>query len=196
MTFAAALRCVRQSSVFTSRALLWSVLGAALVCAFFILALRYWFLPNIGAYRDDIAAAVSRAANVRITIGRISGEWEGIRPYLKLEDVTVYDKAGGRALELKRVDSTLAWRSLATLQLHFHALDIYGPALEVRRDSNGVFSVAGIAVEPRRPLRAARGLGFAGAARLTRASGARRSGFSRELLMLQAEQHRSAPSLL
>lgn len=150
MTFTAALRCVRQSSVFTSRALLWSVLGAALACAFFILALRYWFLPNIETYRDDIAAAVSRAANVRITIGRISGEWEGIRPYLKLEDVTVYDKAGGRALELKRVDSTLAWRSLAALQLHFHALDIYGPALEVRRDANGVFSVAGIAVEANR----------------------------------------------
>lgn len=147
MSFTAALRWVRQSSVFTSRALLWSVLGAALVCAFFILALRYWFLPNIETYRDDIAAAVSRAANAHITIGRISGEWQGIRPYLKLEDVAVYDQAGALALELKRVDSTLAWRSLASLRLHFHALDIYGPALEVRRDTSGVFSVAGIAVE-------------------------------------------------
>lgn len=150
MSFAAALRWIAQSSVWTSRALLWSVLGAALGCAFAILALRYWFLPNIETYRDDIAATISRAANVRVTIGRISGEWQGIRPYLKLEDVTVYDKAGARALELKRVDSTLAWRSLATFRLHFHALDIYSPALEVRRDAKGVVSVAGIAVEANR----------------------------------------------
>jgi len=147
VSFTAALRWLRQSSVWTSRALGWSVLGAALACAFVVLALRYWFLPNIETYRDDIAAAVSRAANLRITIGRISADWEGIRPHLKLEAVTVYDRAGRRALELDRVESTLAWRSLATLRLHFHALDIYRPALEVRRDAGGVLSVAGIALE-------------------------------------------------
>ncbi len=147
VSFTAALRWVRQSSVWTSRALAWSVIGVALACAFFVLALRYWFLPNIETYREDIAAAVSRAANVRITIGKISADWEGIRPHLKLEAVSVYDRAGRRALELNRVDSTLAWRSLATLTLHFHALDFYQPTLEVRRDANGVLSVAGIQVE-------------------------------------------------
>ena len=147
MSVAAALRWVRQSSVWTSQALAWTLVAVALTCAAFVLSLRYWFLPNIETYREDIAAAVSRAAKLRITIGRISGEWDGMRPYLKLEDVTVYDKAGRRALDLGRVDSTLAWRSLATLQLHFHSLDIYRPALEVRRDGKGVLSVAGIELE-------------------------------------------------
>jgi uncharacterized protein (TIGR02099 family) len=144
VSFTAALRWLKQSSVWTWRALAWSVVAVALACAFFVLALRYWFLPNIETYREDIAAAVSRAADLRITIGRISAGWEGIRPHLKLEDVSVYDETGRRALDLSQVESTLAWRSLATLRLHFHTLDIYRPHLEIRRDADGVYSVAGI----------------------------------------------------
>ena len=144
MSAATALRWVKKSSTWTSRALVWSVVTVVLACALVVLSLRYWILPNIEHYREDIAAAVSRAAKVRITIGKISADWDGIRPQLKLEDVAVFDKAGRRALELSRVESTLSWRSLAMLQLHFHALDIYQPVLDVRRDANGVFSVAGI----------------------------------------------------
>ena len=147
MSPAAALRWLKLSSLWTWRALAWTVLGAALACAVFVLTLRYWFLPNIEQYREDIAAAVSRAANVSITIGRISADWDGVRPHLKLEQVSVYDRSGRRALDLGRVESTLAWRSLPALRLHFYALDIYQPTLEIRRDANGVLSVAGIELQ-------------------------------------------------
>lgn len=147
MTFAAALKWLGRSSLWTSRALAWSVLGVALACAAVILSLRYWFLPNIENYREDIAAAVSRAANQRITIERIAGNWDGMWPQLKLEGVSVYDKSGRRALELERVDGTLAWRSLVKLRPQFLSLDIYRPALAVRRDGKGVVSVAGIELE-------------------------------------------------
>lgn len=147
MSFAAALRWAGRSSIWTSRAFAWTLIAGALSCAIVVLSLRYWFLPNIEQYREDIAAAVSRASNLRITIGRISADWDGMRPHLKLEDVTVYDKAGRRALDLTRVESTLAWRSIPTLTLHFHALDIYRPALDVRRDAQGRMSVAGIELE-------------------------------------------------
>ncbi|HYC45080.1 MAG TPA: YhdP family protein [Burkholderiales bacterium] len=147
MSLAATLRWLKSGSAWTSRALLWSVIAVVLVCASVVLSLRYWLLPNVDAYRDDIAAAVSRAANLRITIGRISGDWDGMRPHLKLENVSVHDREGHKALELARVDSTLAWRSLATLRLHFHALDIYRPYLGIRRDTEGVLSVAGIRLE-------------------------------------------------
>lgn len=147
MSFTASLRWIKASSAWTSRALAWSLIAAVLTCAAVVLSLRYWFLPNIENYREDIAATVSRAANLRITIARISGDWDGMRPHLKLEGISVYDKSGRRALELERVDSTLAWRSLPTWRLHFHALDIYQPALDVRRNSKGVMSVAGIELE-------------------------------------------------
>ncbi|MGZ8196725.1 MAG: YhdP family protein, partial [Burkholderiales bacterium] len=148
MSLAAALRWTKTGSLWTTRALIWSLVAATFVCATFVLSLRYWVLPNIDVYRDDIAAAVSRAANARITIGRISAQWDGMRPHLKLDDVAVYDNAGRRALELSRVDSTLAWRSLLTFAVHFHALDIHRPSLAVRRDVNGIVSIAGLEVKP------------------------------------------------
>ncbi|HEV7394326.1 MAG TPA: TIGR02099 family protein, partial [Burkholderiales bacterium] len=147
MSLAAAWRGVRKSSSWTSRALAWSAVAVALACAFVVLSLRYWVLPNIESYREDIAAAVSRAAKVRITIGKISADWEGIRPHLVLEDIHVFDRAGRPALGLQRVESTVAWRSFAALNLHFHSLDIYQPALDVRRDAKGVVSIAGIELQ-------------------------------------------------
>ncbi len=147
MSFPTARRWLTAGSVWTSRALILSALGVALTCGFLLLSLRYWVLPNIESYREDIAARVSRAADLRITIERISGHWRGVRPHLKLEGVTVYDKAGRRALVLARVDSTVAWKSLVTLRPHFHTLDIHQPLLDVRRDSKGILSIAGIALE-------------------------------------------------
>ncbi|HSN40802.1 MAG TPA: YhdP family protein, partial [Burkholderiales bacterium] len=97
-------------------------------------------------YREDIAQAVSRAAGQRITIGKISGNWDGMRPELKLENVTVLDAAGQPALELSRVDSTLSWRSLAAFEPRFHSLALYRPVLNLRRDPSGTIWVAGIAV--------------------------------------------------
>jgi uncharacterized protein (TIGR02099 family) len=146
----AALRWLRTSSLWTYRALAWSALAVVLACAAVILSLRYWILPNVERYREDIAQAVSKAAGQRVTIGRISANWDGARPQLLLEDITVYDRAQRAALALSRVDGTLSWLSLATLRPRFHALDIYRPVLDVRRDAAGVISVAGIEISGER----------------------------------------------
>ena len=107
MTRPVRLRWLRVSTLWVYRAVAWSVLAAGLVCAGVVLALRYWVLPNIEHYRDDIARIVSEKARQKITIGRISANWDGLRPQLMLEQVTVHDAAGRPALELSRVDNTL-----------------------------------------------------------------------------------------
>lgn len=109
-----------------------------------VLGLRYWFLPNIGDYRESIAQWVSKSAGQKVTIGELTADWEGLRPRLNLGDVRVYDKAGNAALILKRVDSTVSWRSLALWRPAFRSIDIYEPALDVRRSKAGVITVAGI----------------------------------------------------
>jgi len=144
--FSTPLRWLRTSSLWTYRTVVWSVLAVALLSGATVLGLRYWILPNIETYRVDIAGMVSAAAKQRITIGRIAGNWDGIRPQLVFEDITVHDRAGQPALALAKVDGTLSWRSLATLQLRLHSLDIYDPVLDIRRDAAGVITVAGMAV--------------------------------------------------
>ena len=140
------LKWLHVSSLWAYRILTWVLLGAGFAFAAIVLSLRYWVLPNIEQYREDIAQAVSRAANQRIAIGKISANWDGIRPQLVLENVTVFDTAGRPALELPRVDNTLSWSSLATFELRFHSIEFQQPTLSLRRDSNGTIWVAGVEV--------------------------------------------------
>jgi uncharacterized protein (TIGR02099 family) len=126
------------------RVLTWSVLAVGLAFAGIVIALRYWVLPNVESYRDDIARIVSERARQKVTIGAIHASWNGLRPQLVLEHVTVHDAAGRPALELSRIDNTLSWLSLPALELRFHALDIYRPTLNIRRDARDVVSIAGV----------------------------------------------------
>jgi len=109
-----------------------------------ILGLRSWLLPNIETYRGDIEAALTKAIGQRITIGQISGDWQGWHPRLTLGEVIVYDKADRAALTLHRIDETLSWLSLLYLEPRFYSLEIQRPELEVRRAQDGTYSVAGI----------------------------------------------------
>ncbi len=140
------LKWLHVSSIWFYRILTWVVLGAGFAFAAIVLSLRYWVLPNIGQYREDIAQAVSQAANQRITIGKISANWDSMRPQLVLENVSVFDAGGQPALELPRIDGTLSWLSLATFDLRLYSLELHRPVLNIRRDANAMIWVAGIAM--------------------------------------------------
>ncbi|UCF75683.1 MAG: hypothetical protein JSU71_16010, partial [Betaproteobacteria bacterium] len=111
------VRWIQVSSLWIYRVLTWCVLAIGLTVAAAVLTLRYWILPNIEQYREDIARIVSETARQKIEIGYIRANWEGLRPQLVLEQVRVLDAQGRPALEFSRVDNTLSWLSLATLQL-------------------------------------------------------------------------------
>jgi uncharacterized protein (TIGR02099 family) len=120
------------------------LVGVVLVGA--VLGLRYWLLPDIGQYRQDIAASISRAADTPVAIGTIAADWRGLRPHLILGEVRVSDRQGRPALFLSRVDTVLAWRSLLVGEIRLHSLEIDSPNLSVRRDGAGRIFVAGIEV--------------------------------------------------
>jgi uncharacterized protein (TIGR02099 family) len=109
-----------------------------------VLALRYWLLPDIERYRDDITAAVAHSLGQPVSIGGIEAGWLGLRPQISLSDVRLYDVQGRPALELPRVDNVLSWRSLIERRLQLHSLIIERPRLRVRLDKSGALHVAGM----------------------------------------------------
>lgn len=131
-------------SLWVYRVLTWGLLAAAFVLAAVVIALRYWILPNIESYREDIARIVSERARQKVTIESIRADWDGLRPQLRLENLVVHDAAGRPSFRLSRLDQTLSWLSVAMLELRFHALDIYSPTLHLRRDARGAISIAGV----------------------------------------------------
>lgn len=147
MSLAAARLWIRRSTLGIYRVLTWGLLAAGFIFAAVVMGLRYWVLPDIESHRGRIAEAVSGLVQQKVTIGAISANWDHLRPQLSLSAVIVHDAQGRPALELPQVDATLSWRSAALLQINFHSLDIHRPALTVRRDSKGRYTVAGIPID-------------------------------------------------
>ncbi len=126
------------------RVAVYALLTSWLLFAVMVLALRYWVLPNIGEYREAIAASLSRSVGQGIAIGGIAAGWHGLRPTLTLRDVVVQDGQGRPALFLQQVENTLSWRSLLVGGVRLHSLEIFGPMLAVRRNAAGQLFVGGV----------------------------------------------------
>ena len=125
------------------RALLWLALFVSVIG---VVALRYWILPNVEAYREDIARSISKAAGQRITIGKILPGWEQLQPHLRLEQVTVFDRRERPALVLENISGTVSWLSLLLGEVNLKTLALDAPVLTISRDRNGVIYAAGIAM--------------------------------------------------
>lgn len=138
---------LKHGTLWTYRIATAAVLVAGVCFVALVLGLRYVVLPNVNDYRAEIERAVSTAAGQPVAIGSITGSWQGYRPELHFQDVKLLDAQGQPALQLDRVEAVLAWLSLLSAEVRFDSLQVYGPRLEIRRDSAGVVHVAGIAME-------------------------------------------------
>lgn len=124
-----------------------AVLVVVAACfALLLLSLRYWVLPDIERYREDIAQAISRASGQAVTIGSISAEWDGLHPHMMLHMIRFHDDEGNATLLLHKLEGTLSWLSILHGNFHFREIRIDQPDLVVRRDSKGIISVAGFAL--------------------------------------------------
>ncbi|WP_293780598.1 YhdP family protein [uncultured Oxalicibacterium sp.] len=112
-----------------------------------LLGLRYVVMPQIADYRADVEQFASKAIGRPVTIGELSGGWQKLRPSLQLENVTIYGQDDEPALRLPRVSAVISWWSVPAFDLRLHRLDIDRPDLEIERDAQGHFYVAGMLVK-------------------------------------------------
>ncbi len=125
-------------------------LAAGLLLLLWSLALLVWLtlhwgiLPRLDDWRPRIEAQATRALGQTVQIGRIGVRSSGWVPAFDLEQVVLRDSAGREALRLPRVSAALSVTSLLALQLRFEQLLVDGARLEVRRDRQGHWHVAGL----------------------------------------------------
>ncbi|MEO8343914.1 MAG: DUF3971 domain-containing protein, partial [Gallionella sp.] len=117
---------------------------AAVLIALAIVVLRYWLLPDIEHYHDRITASLAGAIGKPVTIGKIQGDWQGLRPHLELTDVRILDEQRQPALVLPRIEGSLSWMSLFSAELRLASLEIDKPELLIRRDAQGNFFIGGV----------------------------------------------------
>lgn len=121
--------------------------AAIILMSVIALILRFAVMPNIDSYKGRIEAAVSRAANIPVTIADIKADWKHINPRFSLLGVALTPPGQAPALKVQRVDVTLSWLSLPLLEPHLTRLDVFQPDLNVRRDAAGQLYVAGIPIK-------------------------------------------------
>jgi uncharacterized protein (TIGR02099 family) len=123
--------------------------GIFFAFAALVLALRFWILPDIERYRDDIVEAISRGVGLPVKVSSIEAGWQGLRPQITLTDVRIYDAQAREALVLPLIHNVVAWRSLLAGELRLHRLVLGdGLKLGVRRDPAGELYIAGLKVSP------------------------------------------------
>jgi uncharacterized protein (TIGR02099 family) len=109
-----------------------------------LLMLRYWLLPDIEHYHDQVTYSVSQAIGRPVSIGRIEADWEGVRPHLLMINVRILDQQGQTALALEQVESEVSWTSLFAGEVRLYSLELDQPDLFIKRDADGRLFVAGM----------------------------------------------------
>ena len=115
------------------------------------LGLHWFILPQIAQWRADIESRTSQLLGVPVRIGHISAESKGWSPTIELHDVVLLDAQGGAALTLPKVLATLSAKSVMVMSPRFRQLLIEDAHLEIKRDTQGHISVAGLALHSGHP---------------------------------------------
>jgi len=128
--------------------------GAVIIVCIAALLFKFWLMPNISHYGKDLNEAASRALGQPVEIGRLHADWSGFNPRVTLRDIRMTPPAGPPLL-LPRVEAIFSWLSLPLLELRLASLNIEQASLFMRRDTAGVITLAGIAINqpgPTSPL--------------------------------------------
>lgn len=123
------------------------VVGYLVFCILF-LVLRYAVLPNIGNYKAEIEYFLTSSVGRSVSIKQVSASWQGLRPSIQLDELTILDQHGQNALVLPDVNVTVSWLSLLFGQARFYDLEINQPELALQRSVDGKIYVAGWWIDP------------------------------------------------
>jgi uncharacterized protein (TIGR02099 family) len=122
----------------------------ALFCVL-LLAIRFVVFPGLESYRTRIGEILERQIGEPVTLGTLSGGWDGWNPRLDVTDLRVVDRTDGATLlALPELHLTVAWTSLLFVDLRFKEAVLNRPELALRRDVQGVLHIAGMAFDATR----------------------------------------------
>ncbi len=125
----------------------WIAILGTIAFAGLVLTVKYALLPRLGEQRVFIEQSVSRAIGLPVAIGRLTADWRGWHPRLRLDDVRIAAPGQETPLTLPSVEAAVSWTSLVFFEPRLVELRLQAPKLTIRRDKTGVLYVAGIRID-------------------------------------------------
>ena len=124
-------------------------LAIALLLALVAATWQFWLIPRLENYRPALVAELSRAAAMPVQIESMEGGWDGVRPELRLNNLSALDASGKPVLSLARLEGALSWWALPLGRLHFSRIELAQPDLTLTRLSDGRWRIADVVLEQR-----------------------------------------------
>ena len=126
--------------------LLWTTVAVLLIGGAALVTLVRMLLPQIGAQRDAIETWLSEVVGRPVQVGGISANWSGWAPRLTFERLVILDEHHqAELIHFERADIDIALlASLKSRALKPTHLVVSGVAMNLIRDMNGQFSIAGM----------------------------------------------------
>lgn len=105
-------------------------------------ALHWVIVPRIGEFRPQLEQRATQALGLRVRIGAVVAQSNGMVPSFELTEVTLLDAQDRVALRLPRVLIAASPRSL--WRFGFEQIYIDQPQLDIRRDQDGKITIGGL----------------------------------------------------
>ena len=121
-------------------------LGLILLAA--ALAWQFYVLPRLNDYRPWLQQRFHANTEGYLDFTRLSGGWHGMQPAFRVENLTIRNKDKVAVLHLDGIDAEVSWLSLVSGQIRFARLALQAPSLDVLRDAQGNWHVAGFTIAP------------------------------------------------
>lgn len=129
------------------RWLAWSAVAATVLLAVSWLAIRYYAWPNLDRWRPAIERMVADGIGRPVTLGELVGDFDGLRPRLRIRGLTIEDADGERAFAADELRAVLSLRALLRGDIRLALLEVDAPVLRVERLAARHLRVAGIDVD-------------------------------------------------
>ena len=118
---------------------------------------RYLVWPQIEKSKPALEKLMGSRLGVMVTMDDVRVNWDGLRPDFEIDGLRFYSKTAAKvseptknlpALTIQSVSGELSLLSFYHLTPYFQKLSIGDVELTAERGSNGVISIAGIALDP------------------------------------------------
>ena len=127
-----------------TRWLWWLVVGFWSLMLLSTVTLHWLIVPRILDWQPQIEAMASQAWGVKVSIGELQTQSDGWVPSFVLSDFVMRDQQDQEVLRLPLVRISLSPASLLSLTLD--SIELQSPQLEIMRDAQGHWQIAGMAL--------------------------------------------------
>ncbi len=129
--------------------LAWFIAAFAAIFLITHLTVRFYVWPKVEENKSSFEQVISQNLGVNLQIQSIQTGWDFLWPSFEIESVRLYEKGSQDSpkLTIPKVSGKLSWESLWKWQPHFHDLSFNDALIQIQRDKQGNWNIAGIPLD-------------------------------------------------